>query len=81
MDACGKKVMEYMHGVDSNLYRNCFIKSKDQNGHLVGEVIDDVHSRYPNLPHVTFSYVWGRTRIREVLCNKRFLLKKLTHDD
>ena len=44
----GEIVMEYMCGVVSNLYRNCFIKFKDQNCCLVGEVIDAVYSRYPN---------------------------------
>ena len=73
--------MEYMHGVVSNLYRNCFIKFKDQNSRLVGEVMDVVHSQYPNPPHVTFSNVWERVQIREILSNKRSHLKKLVYDD
>ena len=54
MDAHGKEVMEYMYGVVSNLYRTFFIEFKDQNGHLVWEIIDVVHNRYPNPLHATF---------------------------
>ena len=71
MDARGKELTEYMCGVVSNLYINFLIKFKDQINRLVGEVIEVVHSWYPNPPHVTFSNVWGRTRIREILSNKR----------
>ena len=71
MDARGKEVMEYMSRVVLKLYKNCLIKLKDQNSRLVGEVIEAVHSRYPNPPHATFSNIWGRMRIREILSNKR----------
>ena len=81
MDARGKEVMEYMRGVVSNMYRNCFLKFKDQDSRLVREVLESVHSRYPNPPQATFSDVWGRTRIREILSNKRSHLKKLAYDD
>ena len=81
MDVRGKEVMEYMHGVVSNLYRNCFIKFKYKNSCLVGDVFNDVHSWYRNPPHATFSDVWGRIRIRKVLSNRRPHLKKLTHDE
>ena len=81
MDARGKEVMEYMRGVVSNMYRNCFIKFKDQDSRLVREVLESVHSRYPNPPRAAFSDVWGRTRIREILSNKRSHLKKLAYDD
>ena len=77
----GKEVMEYMCGVASNLYRNCFINFKDQNSHLLGQVIDVVHNRYSNPLHATFQDVWVRTRIREILSNKRSHLKKPMHDD
>ena len=63
--------MEYMRGVVSNMYRYCFIKFKDQDSRLVREVLESVHSRYPNPPRATFSDVWERTRIREILSNKR----------
>ena len=62
--------MEYMRGVVSNMYRNCFLKFKDQDSRLVREVLESVHSRYPNPPRATFSDVWGRMRIREILSNK-----------
>ena len=70
-----------MRGVVSNLYRYCFIEFKYQNGHLGGEVIDGVQSQYPKPPRAIFSDVWRRTRIREILSNKRSHLKKLTYDD
>ena len=50
MDARGKEVMEYMRGVVSNMYRNSFIKFKDQDSRLVREVLESVHSWYPNPP-------------------------------
>ena len=50
LDARGKEVMEYMRGVVSNMYRNYFLKFKDQDSRLVREVLESVHSRYPN-PH------------------------------
>ena len=81
LDARGKEVMEYMRGVVSSMYRNCFLKFKDQDSRLVREVLESVHSRYPNPPRAAFSDVWGRTRIREILSNKRSHLKKLAYDD
>lgn len=80
-DEQGKIVMAYLREVVHANYKYCFKEFSQQNKDHLRHTIRSVHAGYPNPLDMQFTDKWARTRVRDVLGNKRSLLMRNARDD